>query len=91
MCVCVVGRVGQREEDTLTSSANALASASVWVTPMRLRKARYSMLWQAEQTCLYTWKPRRRLQEEGDKTEVTDPLPPLSPPASPPLPAVVEG
>lgn len=38
-----------------TSSAMALTSASVCETPTRFLKARYSILWQAAHTCLYTW------------------------------------
>jgi hypothetical protein len=38
------------ENFTITSAANALASASVWVTPTKFLKAMNLMLWQAEQT-----------------------------------------
>lgn len=39
---------------TCTPTASSLASASVWETPIRLRKAMYFMEWQAAHTFLYT-------------------------------------
>ena len=55
--------------DCLTSSASALASASVCDTPIKFLKHSCSIPWQAEQTSLYTMYPRRMLH--GNSTVST--------------------
>ncbi len=60
-CSCVWVNILRK----LTSSARVLTSASVCDTPTKLRKAKYSILWQAEHTCLYTWYPRRILKNKA--------------------------